>query len=93
VKLPQAGSDSEFGLELFALPPQHAGLNLDDEPPARGVARVAADRPRVGHAGVSPEPVLRLARDGAQRTRRGAVVDKERRLMRMTGWPLRGSPT
>ena len=34
-----------------AVPPQHSGVDVDDEPPARRVARVAADRPWVGHAG------------------------------------------
>src|SRR5215831_1875512 len=47
----QAGSGSFFGPERLAVPPHHAGVNVDDEPPARRVARVAADRPRVGHAG------------------------------------------
>ena len=51
--------------EVLALPPQHAGVNVDDEPPARSVAWVAADRPRVGDAGIGPGPVVRLAGDGA----------------------------
>src|SRR4051794_19954664 len=56
---------SVFGLEVLAVPPQHAGVNVDDEPPARSVARVTAHRPRVGDAGAGPGPVVRLARDGA----------------------------
>ena len=38
--------------------------------PCRGVA---ADRPRVGHAGAGREPVVRLARHGSHRARRGAA--------------------
>src|SRR5918994_7604782 len=78
-----AGGGSFSGLELLAVPPQHTGVSVDDEPPARGVARVAADRPWVGHAGAGPEPVVRLVRDGAHRTRRGAVVGEQRRFVRM----------
>ena len=69
-----AGSASFSGLELLAVPPQHTGVNVDDEPPARRVARVAADRPRVGHADAGREPVVRLARNGPHRARSGAVV-------------------
>jgi hypothetical protein len=79
---PQAVSGSVFALELLALPPQHAGVNVDDEPPARGVARVAADRPRVGHAGAGPEPSYDSP-GTAHRARRGAIVGEERRIMRM----------
>src|ERR1051326_3203012 len=60
----QAGSGSIFGPKRLAVPPHHAGVNVDDEPPARRVARVAADRPRVGHVGTGCEPVARLARGG-----------------------------
>src|SRR5688500_14021744 len=76
-------SGSFSGLELFALPLQHTSVSVDDEPPARRVARVAADRARVGHVGASREPVVRLARNGPQRARCGAVVGEERRFMRM----------
>ncbi len=79
----QAGSGSVFLPELLAVPPQHAGVDVDDEPPARRIARVAADRPRVGHAGARREPVVRLAGDGPHRGRSGAVVGEERRFMRM----------
>ena len=72
-----------LGPELLAVPPQHAGVNVDDQPPARRIARVAADRPRVGHAGARREPVVRLAGDGPHRARSGAVVGEERRFMRM----------
>jgi hypothetical protein len=68
---------------LSAVPPHHAGVNVDDEPPARRVAWVAADRPWVGHAGTGCEPVVRLARDRPHRARRGAVTNEEGRFMRM----------
>src|SRR5215218_572216 len=84
-----AGSGSFSGLELLAVPPQHTGVNVDDEPPARRVARVAADRPWVGHAGAGREPLVRLARNGPHRARRGAVVGEERRFMRMADEPER----
>src|SRR5690349_21152056 len=84
-----AGSGSFSGLELLAVPPQHTGVSVDDEPPASCVARVAADRPRIGHAGAGREPVVRLARNGPHRTRRGAVVGEERRFMRMADEPER----
>src|SRR5215467_8644839 len=83
----QAGSGSFFGPERLAVPPHHAGVNVDDEPPARRVARVAADRPRVGHAGTGGEPVVRLARDRPHRARSGAVVTEEGRFMRMATNP------
>src|SRR5215471_4122837 len=79
----QAGSGSFFGPERLAVPPHHAGVNVDDEPPARRVAWVAADRPRVGHEGTACEPVVRLARDRPHRARSGAVVNEEGRFMRM----------
>src|ERR1051326_4833753 len=79
----QAGSGSFFGPERRALPPHHAGVNVDDEPPARRVAWVAAHRPRVCHEGTGCEPVVRLARDRPHRARRGAVVNEEGRFMRM----------
>src|SRR5579864_912607 len=79
----QAGSGSFFGPERLAVPPHHAGVNVDDEPPARRVARVAADRPRVGHEDTGCEPVVRLARDRPHRARSGAVVNEEGRFMRM----------
>src|SRR5687768_5908915 len=85
----QAGSGNFFGPELLPVPPQHAGVNVDDEPPARRVARVAADRPRVGHADAGREPVVRLARNGPHRARSGAVVGEERRFMRMADEPER----
>src|SRR5262245_65687643 len=84
-----AGSPSFSGLELLAVPPQHTGVNVDDEPPARRVARVAADGPRVGHAGTGREPVVRLARNGPHRARSGAVAGEERRFMRMADEPER----
>src|SRR4029077_18090199 len=79
----QAGGGSFFGPERLAVPPHHAGVNVDDEPPARRVAWVAADRPRVGHEGTGCEPVVRLARDRPHRARSGAVVNEEGRFMRM----------
>src|SRR5262245_51862325 len=82
-RVSQAGSGSFSGLELLAVPPKHAGVDVDDEPPARRVARVAADRPWVGRAGAGREPVVGLARDGAHRARSGAVVGEERWFMRM----------
>src|SRR5215471_15971528 len=84
-----AGSGTFSGLELLAVPPQHTGVNVDDEPPARRLARVAADRPRVGHAGTDREPVVRLARNRPHRTRSGAVVGEEPRFMRMADEPER----
>jgi len=42
-KPPEAASADS---KLLAVPPQHAGVGVDDEPPARRVARVAADRAR-----------------------------------------------
>src|SRR5688572_15839540 len=79
----QAGAGSFCGLELLAVPPQHTDVNVDDEPPARRVAGVAADGPRVGQAGAGREPVVRLARDGPHRAQSGAGVGEERRFMRM----------
>src|SRR5438105_11034700 len=55
----QAGGGSFFGPERLAVPAHHAGVNVNDEPPARRVAWVAADRPRVGHEGTGCEPVVR----------------------------------
>src|SRR5690348_3917773 len=55
----QPGSGSFFGPERLAVPPHHAGVNVDDEPPARRVAWVAADRPRVGHEGTGGAPEVR----------------------------------
>jgi len=70
----RARGAASSGLKLVAIPPQHTGVDVDDEPPARSVTRIAADRPRVGHAGTGREPVVRLARSGPHRARRGAVV-------------------
>src|SRR5262249_31640935 len=82
-RVSQACTGGFFGFEGLAVPPQHTGVNVDHEPPARRVARVAADRPWIGHAGAGREPIVRLARDGPHRTRSGAVVGEKRRLMRM----------
>ena len=53
---PQAGSGSAFGLEPLALP-RNAGVNVDDEPPARSVA------PRLA----SPAAACALLSDGSGR--------------------------
>src|SRR5579859_1069379 len=84
----QEGS-SFFDPECLAVPPHHAGVTVDDEPPARRVAWVAADRPRVGHEGTGCERVVRLARDRPHRARSGAVVNEERWFMRMANKPER----
>jgi len=54
--------------QLLVLPPQHAGVNLDDEPPARGVEPVAADRP--GLARQAPVPSQSYDSPGTGRTAR-----------------------
>ena len=81
----RAGSGHFFELELVAVPPQHSGAKVDDEPPARRVTRVAADRPWVGQAGAGRGPVVRLARDRQHCARSDAVVGEERRFMRVAG--------
>jgi len=57
----RAGRDSFLWLELVAIPPQHSGVDVDDEPPARGVTRTAADRSGVGRASGGARSIPRLS--------------------------------